>query len=250
MSEIKEYFKSKLHAEDYLATRWYPESEKDPFRSQRTQCREDIVNFIKDKFKNPTVLDAGAGTGRLAISLTLAGARVTAIDISENILSIAVEEAEKAGVKDRITWAIGDVERLQFGPNTFDVVCSVEVFEHVTKPLETLKGLLEISKHCVILTVPSSDKVRAGNPLIPSKLRPVVNFLFEHVKPLTFLVSRVRSHPIPRYSVPLCKLWSREEILNLARLSGGMVEKVLTYQKSSWDVLYTVVIRKQESSLV
>lgn len=69
-----------------------------------------IENPVPD---NPAVLDVGTGSGCIAVTLArlIPGARVTAIDISEEALSIARENARRLGVKIdfRQADALGDL---------------------------------------------------------------------------------------------------------------------------------------------
>ena len=74
------------------------------------------------------VLDVGAGTGRHAIRIAAAGARVTAIDFSDEMLAKA---REKPGA-DRVRWLVHDVARpLPFAATSFDRVLSALVLEHI-----------------------------------------------------------------------------------------------------------------------
>jgi SAM-dependent methyltransferase len=68
------------------------------------------------------VLDAGTGTGEVAIRAARTGARVRAIDISEPMLEKARRRAEELGVP--VEFDIGDVEYLPYDDDSFDVVAS------------------------------------------------------------------------------------------------------------------------------
>jgi SAM-dependent methyltransferase len=74
------------------------------------------------------VLDVGAGTGRHAVRLAAAGARVTAIDFSEEMLARA---RDKAGGRS-VRWILHDANTpLPFAAQTFDRVLSALVLEHI-----------------------------------------------------------------------------------------------------------------------
>jgi SAM-dependent methyltransferase len=76
------------------------------------------------------VLDVGCGTGVVAITAAKAGAQVTALDLTPELLDVARENARIADVE--IDWHEGDIEKLPFGDATFDVV--VSQFGHMFAP--------------------------------------------------------------------------------------------------------------------
>ena len=65
-------------------------------------AREEIENFIEARKKFPNVLELGTGSGCIVISLALLFPEIEfrATDISEKILTIAKENAEKLGAKN------------------------------------------------------------------------------------------------------------------------------------------------------
>lgn len=74
------------------------------------------------------ILDVGAGTGRHAIRIAETGARVTAVDFSEEMLANA---RRKPGA-DHVRWLVHDVARpLPFEAGSFDRVLSALVLEHI-----------------------------------------------------------------------------------------------------------------------
>ena len=79
------------------------------------------------------VLDVGTGTGRHAIRLAEAGARVIALDFSDEMLAIA---RAKPGA-ERVRWLTHDASGGRpFADRSFDVVLSALVLEHI--PLDEL----------------------------------------------------------------------------------------------------------------
>lgn len=76
------------------------------------------------------VLDVGCGTGVVAVTSAGRGARVTALDLTPELLERARENARIAGVT--VEYHEGDVESLPFGNAEFDVV--VSQFGHIFAP--------------------------------------------------------------------------------------------------------------------
>jgi SAM-dependent methyltransferase len=68
------------------------------------------------------VLDVAAGTGNASIPAALAGAHVTAGDLTPELLEAGRRRAEAAGVE--IEWVEADAEHLPFEDGSFDVVMS------------------------------------------------------------------------------------------------------------------------------
>jgi ubiquinone/menaquinone biosynthesis C-methylase UbiE len=68
------------------------------------------------------VLDVACGTGNATIPAARAGARVTGVDFSPDLLAIARERAADAMVE--INWVEGDAEQLPFADASFDRVIS------------------------------------------------------------------------------------------------------------------------------
>lgn len=113
--------------------------------------KDSVAKFLKslnlDIDKESVVLDAGSGTGIVTLALHQAGFRpkkTIAFDLSRNSLKIAVEQAQKErNVDDKNIIAIqGNILRLPFEDNTFDIVLSSGVLEYV--PLDD--GLKEFAR--------------------------------------------------------------------------------------------------------
>lgn len=77
-----------------------------------------------------SVLDVACGTGVAAVTAARAGARVTGLDLTPELLEHARENAATAEVT--IDWHRGDVEDLPFENGAFDVVLSQ--FGHIFAP--------------------------------------------------------------------------------------------------------------------
>lgn len=77
------------------------------------------------------VLDVGTGTGIVALTAARVGARVTALDLTPELLTQARENARIAR-HDEIVWTEGDAEELPYPDASFDVVLSQ--FGHMFAP--------------------------------------------------------------------------------------------------------------------
>jgi SAM-dependent methyltransferase len=101
-----------------------------PIAMSTTPPAAQIVRFAGVRPGQRT-LDVGCGTGVVAITARRAGAVVTGIDLTPELLAVAKENAAIAEVDD-IVWKEGDAENLPFRDNEFDVVLSQ--FGHMFAP--------------------------------------------------------------------------------------------------------------------
>jgi len=92
------------------------------------------------------VLDVGCGVGRWSRLLAARGARVTGVDLSPTMISEAQRRARAEGVADRCRFLVQDSTALDVG-ETFDLVLSVTVLQHILDPLALRAALQRIVRH-------------------------------------------------------------------------------------------------------
>ena len=124
-----------------------------------------------------TVLDVGTGTGRAALLLARAGALVTGIDASEEMLRVA--RARAAEETSAVTFLAGDAHKLQFPDRSFDVVVCLRVVMHSPEWNAVVKELCRTAKDRVILDYPSSRSVAH----LQSSIRQVLHALSVKTEP-------------------------------------------------------------------
>lgn len=90
------------------------------------------------------VLDVGCGTGVVALCCARAGARVTGLDLTPELIARAKENAAIAGAE--IEWREGDVEALPFEDGTFDVVVSQWGHMFAPRPELAVREMLRVLK--------------------------------------------------------------------------------------------------------
>lgn len=95
-----------------------------------------LVRHVPPPGEAPRILDAGGGTGGLAIRLAKRGHHVCILDIADEMLRLASEKARAAGIEARVTVRRGRVEDLAeyFGPGVFDLVVCHTLLEYVPAP--------------------------------------------------------------------------------------------------------------------
>jgi ubiquinone/menaquinone biosynthesis C-methylase UbiE len=110
-----------------------------------------IIGVVKDK----KVLDIGCGTGRIIRNLTERGAVVTGADISTGMLAVAEEKFP------RVTFAEGDIEKLPFKNEEFDVVVATFVIVHVKELRKAFDEVYRVLKPGGVFVVTNINQRKA-----------------------------------------------------------------------------------------
>lgn len=88
---------------------------------------KDYLKSYIEESKDKKVLDAGAGTGRLSLKLFDAGANVTALDISPDMLYKLKQKNSEIEIIE------GDMESMPLPDDTYDMVFSTLALVHLKK---------------------------------------------------------------------------------------------------------------------
>jgi len=114
---------------------------------------ESIARFA-GPLTGRTVLDVGTGTGRIALFLTRAGASVTGLDASKEMLKVARERASAAHAA--IHFVAGDAHALNFPDRSFDVVVSSRVLMHTPRWQACIDEMCRVARSRVVVDYPSA----------------------------------------------------------------------------------------------
>src|SRR5262249_25410497 len=110
------------------------------------------------------ILDVGTGTGRAAIALAKAGAVVTGVDASRDMLAVAERRAREEGAA--VTFASGDAHRLDFPHRSFAAVGCLRVLMHAPGWRAAVGELCRVAADRVLLDYPSLYSVAAGQAAV------------------------------------------------------------------------------------
>lgn len=148
----------------------------------RTESAFEFDEFVEWKaiekdvkrLKNDKILDAGCGIGKFTYKISeISSGQVIGLDFSKESIEIARKKFKN---RKNTSFVVGDIFRLPFPSDFFDLVVSTQVIEHLpkgswSKALEEIKRVLK-PKGKIILTVFNfdiwkkifSDKERFGSP--------------------------------------------------------------------------------------
>ncbi len=163
-------------------------------RAGRNRMRETLLSWLPEDMTGSRLLDAGCGTGALAVEAAERGAEVVAIDVAGSLVHVARDRAA-AGLK--IDWRVGDMLDPSLGRfdhvvamdslihyRAFDIVDVVHrlaertsgsmlfTFAPSTKPLVVM--------HAVGKLFPRSDRAPAIEPVRERLLRTLIGNALPH----------------------------------------------------------------------
>ena len=93
-----------------------------------------------DQIRGLDILDVGCGGGLLSESLARLGAKVVGIDPAEENVQVAKLHSEGDVSTQGISYENTTIEDLAASGRHFDIVCSLEVIEHVENPLAFIEA--------------------------------------------------------------------------------------------------------------
>ena len=97
-------------------------------RAGRDEMRATLLSWLPSDLRGARVLDAGCGTGALAVEAARRGANVLAIDVSPNLIGLANERAPKDLGAGEVAFAVGDMLDSRHG--AFDFAVAMDSLIH------------------------------------------------------------------------------------------------------------------------
>lgn len=160
-------------------------------REGRERMHATLLSWLPEDLSGRRVLDAGCGTGALAVEAAKRGAEVVAVDLSPTLVGLARERAASAPLAGRIAWVVGDMLDPALG--SFDHVVAMDSLIHyravdVVRVLAGLAARTRVSllftfaprtallsvMHAVGRAFPKSDRAPAIEPVAEHTLRRLI----------------------------------------------------------------------------
>ncbi|MES2682181.1 MAG: bifunctional 2-polyprenyl-6-hydroxyphenol methylase/3-demethylubiquinol 3-O-methyltransferase UbiG [Pseudomonadota bacterium] len=107
----------------------------------RVRFIEQCVGGLKGK----RALDVGCGGGLLTEALAAKGADATGIDLADEVIEVAKLHGLESGIKASYR-QISAEELAAKAPASFDLVCCLEMLEHVPDPASVIAALAKLAK--------------------------------------------------------------------------------------------------------
>jgi ubiquinone/menaquinone biosynthesis C-methylase UbiE len=156
-----------MHRQSIYLQRWCAEDyDKDRFSGAFGRYLHDqeveTFLFLLDGSRG-TVLDVGAGTGKLSFPLLRQSRQVISVDASSEMLRIAAMKAKKDGAV--LAPVVCDAHRLCFPDDAFECVISSRVLMHLADWQMALSELCRVTRRVVVVDFPPMQSFAALDSL-------------------------------------------------------------------------------------
>ena len=125
-------------------------------RSHRWRTAENSAAFLLPSLRpGLSILDVGCGPGTITADLArrVAPATVIGIDRAAEVVASAVAEHRA----ENLTFEVGDVYRLGYADQSFDVVHAHQVLTHLTDPVGALVEMRRVTREGGVVAVRDAD---------------------------------------------------------------------------------------------
>lgn len=156
-------------------------------RAGRDRMRATLLSWLPADLRGARVLDAGCGTGALAVEAARRGAHVVAIDLSPTLVGLARERLPADLGAGRVEFLVGDL--LDTSVGRFDHVVAMDSLIHYRTAdiVDTLSALAARTDGSIVFTFaprtpaltamhavgrlfPRGDRAPAIEPVAPARL--------------------------------------------------------------------------------
>jgi len=156
-------------------------------RRGRDAMRMTLLDWLPVDLRGKTLLDAGCGTGALAVEAARRGAEVVAIDLSPTLVNLARERLREHEQPLDITFLVGDMRDMDLGRFDFAVAMDSLIHYDVADGVQTLAAMAEQVNEKMVFTFaprtpllalmhasgrffPKADRAPSIEPVSPNRL--------------------------------------------------------------------------------
>ncbi|HKW03134.1 MAG TPA: methyltransferase domain-containing protein [Vicinamibacterales bacterium] len=153
MSASPEHYSYKHYADPNVAEGFDELRFGGPIGRYLLESQQSILLDALAPIAGKRVIDVGTGTGRAAIGLAQAGAIVTGIDASAEMLTVAAARSAAAGV--HVTFERGDAHAIPVAERSVDATVCLRVLMHAIDWKKCVAELCRVSRWRVIVDFPA-----------------------------------------------------------------------------------------------
>ncbi len=192
---------------------------------------ETIKELVKDS-RNMRMMDIGCGDGSISLPLLTETTRITLVDLSSSMLSIAKSKVP-AGIAENVETVNQDFMKTEFKLQSFDLILCIGVLAHVPSPADFVGKMVSLLKPGGRIIVECTDSRHKLSQMVSGFYK-----LWSVVRPTTYALNAVSFSEIEkilgryslqpkaqfRYAAPIpgmYRLFSQESLYKLTRQIFG-----------------------------
>lgn len=118
-----------------------------------------------------SVLDVGCGEGVVTKRLAQRLSPIPVLGVDADDARLQEEWRSRSGSSSNLSFATGSAYDLQFADRSFDLVCAIEVLEHLERPRDALAELSRVAGKALLLSVPNEPGWRISHLLAGRNVR-------------------------------------------------------------------------------
>jgi ubiquinone/menaquinone biosynthesis C-methylase UbiE len=137
-------FHPRVFDDPFWAESYYKRNKQNIIRTAKR-----LISILDRKFfEGGRILDAGCGFASIAIELAKRydKAEIVGIDLSTPLLETGKDMIENEGLHKQVQLEEGDVQKINFPDNTFDLVLNTYMFHIVENPVRMLNEIERVCK--------------------------------------------------------------------------------------------------------
>lgn len=216
--KMKDYLQKNMQTYDLLAEEY--KKRKKNYENSDRQIIKPFIDYLKENFDTPNVLELGPGSGLALKIFSEEGFNTTAIDISKNIIEISKECSPKT------SYLWGDFLEYDFGKAKYDGIFA-KAFIHLFPKkdailvIKKMRGLLS-PKGMIFIGTTLHDKPEEGF---------------------------AKKEDYPNEPERFRKKWTEKELYEVAdKLSLNVVTTALNFEKDKNKVWIKFLLIKKETN--
>lgn len=146
MSEARNADAGELARFNRIAAQWWdPQGEMGPLHAINPPRVRYVEAAAGGSLQGKAVVDVGCGGGILSEALAARGAAVTGIDLATDVLEVARGHARESGAKVDYREIAAEALAAE-KPAGFDVICCMEMLEHVPDPAAVVAACAALAR--------------------------------------------------------------------------------------------------------
>ena len=156
-------------------------------RRGRDAMRDTLLHWLPTDLSGSTLIDAGCGTGTLAIEAAQRGAEVVAVDLSPTLVNLARERLRDLNQPLDVTFLVGDMRDMDLGSFDYAVAMDSLIHYDVADGVQTLEAMAQQIHRKMVFTFapktpllalmhatgrlfPRADRAPSIEPVSPERL--------------------------------------------------------------------------------